>query len=149
MLLAQNEIERSDRYGRPFTGIIFDIDYFKKINDSYGHMIGDLALKHIVEVISIEIRAIDIFCRYGGEEFALFLPETEPEAGLLIAQRLCRTLAGTTFKTENEEIRITASFGVSGKMPGQDKNLETVLKDADTALYEAKNSGRNIAVIKV
>ena len=149
MLLAQNEIERSDRYGRPFTGIIFDIDYFKKINDSYGHMIGDMALKHIVEVISIEIRAIDIFCRYGGEEFALFLPETEPEAGLLIAQRLCRTLAGTTFKTENEEIRITASFGVSGKMPGEDKNLETVLKDADTALYEAKNSGRNIAVIKV
>ncbi len=148
MALAQNEIERSDRYGRPFTGIIFDIDHFKRINDSHGHMTGDLALKHIVKVISNEIRTIDIFCRYGGEEFALFLPETEPSAGLIIAQRLCTTLAGTKFNTGNDEITITASFGVSGKTAGEDRNLETVLKDADTALYEAKNSGRNRAEIK-
>ncbi|HOP63852.1 MAG TPA: GGDEF domain-containing protein, partial [Spirochaetota bacterium] len=127
----------------PLSLIILDIDHFKKINDTYGHITGDSAIKHIVKIINDGIRSVDIFCRYGGEEFALLLPETEPDSAFLIAERLCRSLANSPFFTGTEQITITASFGVSGISPGNDGTLDTILKNADSALYEAKRSGRN------
>jgi len=147
--LAGKEVEKCERYNRPLSLIILDIDHFKKINDTYGHITGDSAIKHIVKIINDGIRSVDIFCRYGGEEFALLLPETEPDSGYKTAERLCRALANSLFFTGADKITITASFGVSGRYPGNENNLDKMLQNADAALYEAKRSGRNrVKIIK-
>jgi diguanylate cyclase (GGDEF)-like protein len=141
--LAKTEISRSARFGHSISMIIFDIDHFKDINDQYGHLEGDKALIHVVDIIKKEIRDIDILGRFGGEEFVIILPETGIESAHKLAFRLCRVLAESRLILQEKDVSVTASFGVSGRKVESPSDLEILLRDADEALYRAKNSGRN------
>jgi diguanylate cyclase (GGDEF)-like protein len=141
------EIKRAMRYEHPLSLIICDIDHFKKVNDTYGHLIGDEVLKKVVQWISQCIRNyVDWVARYGGEEFVIVLPETDAKGARSIAERLRRTISNRTIEAEEKLISITASFGVSGLDPhtSHEKiSLESLIEQADNYLYQAKQEGRN------
>lgn len=147
--LARSEVERSYRYRHPLAVIIFDLDYFKLVNDTYGHAAGDQVLQGIAKVVRRSIRTVDIFARYGGEEFILLLPATGLDAGMIAAERVRGTVAATVLPLKPNRIQITISAGVSAlEAPGQPvpaaaEILTQLIGQADQALYEAKNAGRN------
>ena len=144
---TQMELLRKERYGREFSLIMFDIDYFKHINDKYGHNTGDLVLKEIANVCHIILREVDIVGRMGGEEFAILLPETNILEAQKIADRLRVAITQAKVLTSlNEEVRFAASFGVTITNT-EDININELLNQADMALYQAKNSGRNRVVV--
>jgi len=149
MKTAQEELYRADRYGRPVSIIIWDMDHFKAINDTYGHVIGDKVLQTAVRICRESLRESDILGRFGGEEFIILLPETQSSVALDIANRLCNRLADTQIDTETVRLNVTASFGVFGIEQMNDLKLEILIKKADDALYQAKNSGRNRVVLNV
>ena len=122
--------------------IMLDIDYFKKINDQYGHNVGDDVLTKIAQVLPLAVRNIDIICRWGGEEFILLLPTVDKKQALIIAEKLRKVISDIEFK---EGFKITASFGITDVCAGD--VLEEVVYRADTALYQAKQQGRNRTVI--
>ena len=127
--------------------IMLDIDKFKLINDTYGHQIGDDALVFVARTLQENIRKSDIACRYGGEEFVLLLPNTAKEDAFKIAQKIREKIEQSSLQVNiNQEVRFTISLGVSQIDCKKDIALETVIKRADEALYEAKNSGRNKVV---
>jgi len=132
------ELERSRRYNSSMSLIMFDIDLFKNVNDTYGHSIGDLVLKHIAKIVSENIRLVDYFGRWGGEEFMLVLPETKIDQAEVLAEKL-RCL----IETCDVEVgsKITCSFGVT-QLKAQDSSGQ-IIKRVDAALYKAKNGGRN------
>ncbi|MBF0099949.1 MAG: diguanylate cyclase [Desulfobacterales bacterium] len=138
----EEEFERHKRYKRSFSIIMQDIDYFKKINDTYGHQAGDFILKSFSTSVMSRIRAVDIFARYGGEEFCCMLPETELVSALSVAEDIRKRIEHTTFEFKNTPLNITISQGVSEMKPDT-SCAESLLKKADDALYEAKRSGRN------
>lgn len=140
--LCQKEIDRARRYGRSMSLILMDIDHFKNINDTYGHAAGDWTLKAIVDECRNCLREQDIFGRYGGEEFTIFLPETNSEGALEVAERLREKIAGIRLQ-DHAEVAITASFGVVSIERAGDVELKRLLKNADQALYRAKEAGRN------
>jgi diguanylate cyclase (GGDEF)-like protein len=143
-VLINREVTRSNRYQRELSFIMFDIDFFKNINDTYGHEIGDLALKHISSILVSHCRNEDSACRYGGEEFLVMLPETGIEEASEMAERIRNQFEETVLMHGEISIKITASFGVSNYQ--QDKNNNSVhmaIKLADDAMYDAKESGRN------
>lgn len=141
------ELYRKERYGREFSLIMFDIDYFKYINDKYGHNTGDLVLKEIANICRNVLREVDIVGRIGGEEFAILLPETDIVQATLVAERLRVSISnGKVFPTLNEEVRFAASFGVTFTKDAN-KSINELLNQADNALYKAKNSGRNRVVV--
>ncbi len=137
----KKESANSNRYFYPLSLIVFDIDYFKKINDEFGHDVGDSVLVEYTKLISSHLRNGDIFCRIGGEEFTLILPHTEKSGAYKIADKL-RVL----IEEHKKIVPITMSFGVVEYIKGED--LELTFKRADQALYEAKNSGRNRVVVR-
>jgi diguanylate cyclase (GGDEF)-like protein len=147
--LAMSELQRTCRYGHSLTVIIFDLDYFKLVNDNYGHDIGDQVLQSVANAVRASIRTMDIFARYGGEEFILLLPETGLEAGLALAERLRCRIAATPVPHQPDPIQITLSAGISVLTPSGQPHpmapdtLGQLIKHADQALYEAKKSGRN------
>jgi diguanylate cyclase (GGDEF)-like protein len=126
--------------------IAFDIDYFKRINDSYGHEEGDNAIIHITKLAKKCLRSNDILARYGGEEFLAILPGADISQAGLIAQRICQTIAESPLIIKGKNIYLTVSIGVTMKSES-DKNPGTTIRRADAALYDAKNSGRNQVVI--
>lgn len=129
-----------------FTFIIMDIDYFKNINDTWGHQIGDDVLKAFTQLISSNIRSSDNFFRYGGEEFALILSDTSNKAGMRVAEELRLLVSKTVLKVENNiDINLTISVGVSFFKKSK-CDFEGIVKSADNALYKAKNLGRNRVV---
>lgn len=142
----EEEIERSNRYKNKFSLIIFDIDFFKKVNDKYGHLAGDYILKTFAKIVSKLLRSSDIFARYGGEEFCCILPETPNELAVIIAERIRKEIEKTLFEYKKDtKIRITVSQGVSTI----NKNITTktdIINLADKALYKAKSRGRNQVV---
>ena len=141
------ELYRKERYGREFSLIMFDIDYFKYINDKYGHNTGDLVLKEIANICRNVLREVDIVGRIGGEEFAILLPETDIVQATLVAERLRVSISnGKVFPTLNEEVKFAASFGVTFTKDAN-KSINELLNQADNALYKAKNSGRNRVVV--
>ena len=141
------ELYRKERYGREFSLIMFDIDYFKYINDKYGHNTGDLVLKEIANICRSVLREVDIVGRIGGEEFAILLPETDIVQATLVAERLRVSISnGKVFPTLNEEVKFAASFGVTFTKDAN-KSINELLNQADNALYKAKNSGRNRVVV--
>lgn len=144
--LCKKEIDRAKRYGRPISLILMDIDHFKMINDTYGHKAGDYTLKAVVDVCRNYLRIHDIFGRYGGEEFIIFLPETPSKVALEVAERLRKKIAGMCISLESAEVAVTASFGVVGIEKAGDVELEELFKNADHALYRAKEAGRNRVV---
>jgi len=139
--------EQASTRGRPLALMMLDIDFFKKINDSYGHDAGDDVLREFALRIKKSIRGIDLACRYGGEEFVVVMPETDAHVASLVAERLRRAIAGEPFSIEKgtKRIDVTISIGLS-TLEKKGEPVADVLKRADVALYRAKNDGRNRVV---
>lgn len=148
----KQEVSNAKRQRAPLCGIMTDIDYFKKVNDTYGHAVGDLVLKTISKVIRGQLREYDIAGRYGGEEFSILLPFTKLDEAQMVAERLRKTIESRVIDiskvnpdSDTKEISVTLSLGVYEMQ--SDDNDEDLLKKADKALYEAKNTGRNKVVV--
>ena len=139
--LAQREISRSSRYDRPFSMVMLDIDHFKKVNDTYGHSVGDKVLLEFCAVCLKQIRENDIMGRLGGEEFAIALVECDTEMAAIVAERIRQAVASHVVSSGGEEIRFTVSIGVTSMWQGCD--LSSILERADNAMYRAKENGRN------
>jgi diguanylate cyclase (GGDEF)-like protein len=138
----QSEIGRAQRVGAPLSVILADLDDFKLINDRFGHHAGDEVLQAFADLVRAYGRDVDIAGRLGGEEFALLLPETDVAGAAAGAERLCRSLAQLRiWLGEGREVSVTASFGVAELGAGQSSN--ELLRAADTALYRAKEEGKN------
>ena len=140
-LRAEEEIQRWQRYGRPLSIAILDIDFFKKINDSYGHQAGDRVIKVIGQSVAKRLREVDFFCRYGGEEFVVLMPETDSKTALDVLDKIRAAIANATFNYKEQPMAITLSVGVA-QFEEKD-TLVQAFERADAALYEAKSSGRN------
>ncbi|WP_278184590.1 histidine kinase N-terminal 7TM domain-containing diguanylate cyclase [Desulfofarcimen acetoxidans] len=141
--LSSLELSKSRRYNMPASLIILDLDFFKQINDNYGHQAGDTVLKEIADICRKSIRSIDILGRYGGEEFVIFLPNTKLEDCRMVSNRILNNIASAVICYEGKSIKVTASIGTSGVEFVSDENLDHFLKTADQALYQAKLDGRN------
>lgn len=137
------ELDRAIRYEHPLSIAILDIDHFKSINDAHGHQVGDRVICALVLAAQERIRKVDVFARWGGEEFILMCPETNLEGALKATRDLCSHLAGVELLTENGRISFTVSAGLAEHCTQAPLSLDDLIRDADTALYEAKNSGRN------
>jgi diguanylate cyclase (GGDEF)-like protein/PAS domain S-box-containing protein len=140
--LGQREIDRSHRFGRTLSAIMLDIDHFKLVNDTYGHSVGDQVLATLARRCRTNIRHVDILCRYGGEEFAILLPETDLFTAAEIAERIRRSIADEPFSTDHDVVKVTISLGVTRALPDT-AELQELLERADIALYRAKEGGRN------
>jgi diguanylate cyclase (GGDEF)-like protein len=139
----EKEIYRTRRYKLQLSVIFADIDFFKDVNDTYGHLAGDYSLKKIADCLIKTLRESDVAARYGGEEFAFILPETDAEGALLVAERLREDIESMGIDYEGEKIPITMSFGVASLDTVNDISKNNLIKKADSALYQAKKSGRN------
>ena len=139
--LAEKELERAKRFKHSFSLLIFDIDLFKNVNDSFGHGAGDEVLKKLVEESLAQIRDIDILGRIGGEEFTIILVETDLDGAVQVAERLRKAIESTVIKASGKKIRITVSIGVA-KWSGKETMTKLLVK-ADNLLYKAKRDGRN------
>jgi len=125
----------------PFSLLMIDIDFFKKINDTYGHLAGDKALKEMTKIVFSLIRQSDFFGRYGGEEFLLVLPNTKITGAIKLAKRIKDSIENYIFKFDKNDIKFTVSIGVTSV--GLNDDYESLISRVDEALYEAKNKGRN------
>lgn len=144
--LANNEIARAQRLGRPLSLAIIDIDHFKEINDEYGHLAGDQALRELANVSRKYVREIDVFARIGGDEFVLLLPEATPENAFETVERIREALASYSFVFGDNHIPITISAGIAGLTNSHD-TLDSLINRADKAMYASKHGGRNRSTI--
>lgn len=138
------EYQRWQRYNNKLTLCLVDLDKFKTVNDTYGHKAGDIVLRTVAEKCVSKVRKSDFFCRYGGEEFAIILPESNLSAAITVAETLRESIERCTFQYGDKNVPITISCGLA-EFKGKD-NLDTVFKRADKALYKAKDSGRNCCI---
>jgi diguanylate cyclase len=138
----REELDRHRRYDRSFSVVMFDLDHFKAINDERGHGEGDRVLQVLSTIVSEEIRSSDFFCRYGGEEFVLLLPETGELEAQELAERIRVRLQQWEFRDGDSSYFVTASFGVNS-LSGETENEQDLLAGADERMYAAKNAGRN------
>jgi len=136
--VLEEELKKVKRYGRPLGVILFDIDHFKKINDTYGHQVGDYVLKTIAKLVKENIRDTDTFARWGGEEFVILAPETDLNGLKTLAEKLRKIIENHDFEPVK---KVTSSFGITEAVP--EDTTDTVIKRADEALYLAKERGRN------
>lgn len=138
-LELQKEIDRVKRYGSaPFSIVFFDVDHFKRVNDTYGHAVGDLVLQQISQLMGQQMRLTDIFARWGGEEFVTVLPSTDLECAAVVAEKLRKKVSELNI---DEVGRITCSFGVASYSP--EDSFHSIILRADKAMYLAKSNGRN------
>jgi diguanylate cyclase (GGDEF)-like protein len=140
--LLRSEMSRAARYGTPLSLALVDLDFFKHVNDEFGHAVGDDVLIRTADILSSNIRSEDTVGRWGGEEFMIILPQTEPDQAALVAEKIRSAIEAENFKIAGVR---TASFGVTGFIPG-DSEI-TILARADRALYAAKSQGRNRVVV--
>ncbi|MCK5915537.1 MAG: GGDEF domain-containing protein, partial [Deltaproteobacteria bacterium] len=140
----KQEIMGFRRYARPTALAIADIDHFKKINDTYGHHVGDMVLRSLSQLMKKEIREVDVLARYGGEEFALILPHTSYERALEVAERIRRKIENSPLRDKEKQFSVTLSFGVGSLKDGD--TPESYVERVDKALYRAKDGGRNRVV---
>ncbi len=138
----EREIGRAQRYRRDLSLILFDIDHFKDINDSFGHLAGDHVLKQLASALRGRIRREDMLSRYGGEEFAIILPEIDHANARRFAEKIRRLVEGTSFRFEGTEVPVTISVGIAA-MPAELQSPTDFVQLADDNLYKAKLSGRN------
>jgi diguanylate cyclase (GGDEF)-like protein len=141
--LGDNEIKRSKQKGNPLGVILIDMDHFKNGNDNLGHVAGDKVLKQVTQALSSALRNVDIIGRYGGEEFVIFLPNTDIDLANVIAKRLKEKIINLEINVDGETIDATASFGVHSEVANSLTTIDTLLKITDKALYLAKSKGRN------
>jgi len=139
---ADKVLDRLKGEGVPASMFIIDLDHFKTINDTYGHAVGDDALRHVAEQFKRGIRRGNLLARIGGEEFAVLLPNTDEWGAIMVAERVRTLLASSTVDTEAGKLKLTASIGVTS-LCSSDPNPDTALARADAALYRAKEEGRN------
>ena len=140
---VDEELARANRYRRPFSVVMVDLDHFKRLNDTHGHAAGDVVLRQVAQRLADTIRAVDIVGRFGGEEFLVVLPETGPDAAATLAEKLRRAVAGAPIRLlDGHEVTVTLSAGVAGG-PGDVLRADGLVRDADAALYSAKALGRN------
>ncbi|WP_457601190.1 GGDEF domain-containing protein [Hydrogenivirga sp.] len=142
---AKTIIDLSKRYGEPVALLMMDIDNFKRINDNYGHDVGDLVLKKLAEVINASIRSSDIPARFGGEEFVVLLPKTDEKGALMVAERIRNGFRNSSVQVNGKEVWTSVSIGLA--MLEEDDDIDTLIKKADEALYEAKRSGKDRVVV--
>ena len=143
---AQQMVGVAIRHHRPLSVLMLDIDFFKKVNDTYGHGVGDQVLARMAQVCRQSIRSTDLLARFGGEEFCLLFPETPADDAKLLAERLRQDISALVFEAAGQTFSITASLGIS-ECFGEGDSLESLLERSDAALYQAKKAGRNRAVI--
>lgn len=141
--IAGTEYERARRYHRPFSILILDVDHFKQVNDRYGHRVGDQVLHSIARQCLASLRTTDVIGRYGGEEFAILLPETELASALDVAKRLRAFIADHATHTARGDVASTISIGISEMKHSDRTTLDKLFEQADDALFKAKNAGRN------
>lgn len=141
--IAEQEFERSQRYGHPLALLMLDIDHFKQINDTHGHLVGDQVLRAVASIMRNSLRRADLLARYGGEEFVMLLPETTLLTALATASRLCTALAAEPLATDQGTVAVTASIGVAALTVCAGRTLTQLLSWADRAMYDAKQAGRN------
>lgn len=142
-LLGELEFQRARESGQPLTAILFDLDHLKRINDTYGHAVGDLVLIHAAKAVRESLRQDEIIGRYGGDEFITLLPASDCTQGQQVAERLREKMAAQMIVTAKGDISLTLSLGIAELRDAQSTNLEMLLDFADQALYEAKRTGRN------
>jgi len=145
--MAEREFETARRYQRPLSVLLFDLDYFKKVNDKFGHQIGDQILQLVAQAASAELRSADIIGRYGGEEFVIILPMTDAQQALILAERIRVSVEMIYVPTPKRTAVVTLSVGVAEINHAADESAEDVIRRADEAMYAAKQAGRNCAVI--
>ncbi len=134
-------LQRCTHNRQPFAVMVVDIDHFKKINDTYGHLVGDLALKTVAKCMADNLRPHDLLARYGGEEFAVLLTEADLDAARIVAERLRTKIADSEIRADDISFRVTLSIGITPTQQGD--RLESLIHEADQALYRAKKNGRN------
>lgn len=135
------EVQRFQRYGGKLSLMVCDVDLFKRINDTYGHLAGDKVLKIIAKSLQKNLRSSDFIARFGGEEFVALMPETSTDEALIVAEKLRKKIEESPFNFKKEPVQITVSFGISEIVEGE--SIDEVFNRADKALYKAKESGRN------
>jgi diguanylate cyclase (GGDEF)-like protein len=146
---ASREFAAAKRLGTTLSAVMVDIDHFKKVNDDYGHNVGDLILQSVAQLLQKAMRGSDLLGRYGGEEFVVLLPDTSAQMAQQVAERIRHGVQVGDFRAAAGQIRITASFGVSCFNGAADEcsDIQVVIDKADKALYQAKNNGRNQVVV--
>jgi diguanylate cyclase (GGDEF)-like protein len=142
-LMGDKEVGRARRYQRPLSLILFDIDHFKNVNDTHGHLVGDHVLQVLTALVTRTTRATDFVCRYGGEEFIVLMPEAGRDEGLAMAERLRQEISRMTVVTTVSTLTLTVSLGVAELRRDADENLEGLIARADRAMYQAKAAGRD------
>lgn len=147
LTVTREALLKASRKNLPVSVILMDLDYFKLVNDTYGHSAGDIALKAVADALQAALRDTDILGRFGGEEFVLFLPNTSPKTAEQVAERLRITIENTKVDVGGNEIYIKASFGVAGVDDAANVDFDELFTYADRALYAAKNAGRNRVVV--
>ena len=136
------KIAAAARFDRRLSVLIADIDHFKKVNDTYGHDVGDVVIRGLGEILKRQKRATDIVARFGGEEFVVLCEQTDEKGAMLLAERLRDELGKTLFRTAQGAMSVTCSVGVA-TFPEAGRDWESIFKSADEALYVSKRSGRN------
>jgi diguanylate cyclase (GGDEF)-like protein len=137
-------MKRHQRHQDELSLMMIDLDYFKSVNDTYGHQAGDMVLREVGRILQKTLRESDFPARYGGEEFIVILPQTRDDQAWVLAERLRAIIGQTIFRFHKKRFRVTASIGIAGLQPGALAPPETLIFNADQALYRAKNSGRNM-----
>ncbi len=135
------EVHKAIRYGHPLSVVMIDIDHFKRVNDTYGHPVGDRVLKEIARIIRHQIREVDMPVRYGGEELLILISHTDLTGAVSVAERIRNRIASHRFQADNQSFSVTISLGVATFHPGD--TLDSLIKRADQSLYRAKAAGRN------
>jgi len=142
----EEEVERSKRYGTPFSVLMMDVDDFKKLNDDHGHLIGDRVLRQIANTVKAQLRGVDTAARYGGEEIAVILPRSDMVASYNVGERIRAAISELRVTTDSEPpkvLSVTASFGVASYPESKATDGEDLIRRADRALYRAKKTGKN------
>ncbi|MGH7009423.1 MAG: PleD family two-component system response regulator [Caulobacteraceae bacterium] len=140
-------VERARLEGEPVAALMIDLDRFKQINDCFGHDVGDEVLREFAVRLATNVRAVDLPCRYGGEEFMVIMPETGLADAERVAERIRLHVAGSPFRLAGELLTVTISIGVAASL-GENDSPEALLKRADAAVYEAKAAGRNLVIAR-
>ena len=142
-----DELKRHQRYHHTLSLLLFDLDYFKSINDTYGHQAGDMVLKDVGIILDESCRETDFAARFGGEEFVVILPQTTEDQSWVLAERLRRKIERKVFQYADKTFQVTASIGVATVMPGSLDKRDDLIRKADQALYMAKSGGRNMVCV--
>ncbi len=145
MDVLSREMARSRRFNTPLSVIILDIDDFKKVNDTYGHLVGDKVLQAVASIVKENLRATDVVGRYGGEEFLVVLPDTDAEGARVVAEKLRKAIEKKVYKYKDKTFKVTVSLGVAQMREGD--TPESLINRADRALYLSKSAGKNRTTI--